>query len=225
DTLNSAVKLLLRSGNAARPPFLTRASGLGLVAAIGSDGKFNAAAFNWNWLYNTIGPERWQWSMRYGVSLHRPNQDYWNFMIPGIGLPPVRQFQAIITLFVIVIGPVAYYWFRRRGILNLLVVAVPTAALVVTLAMFAYAYLADGLGVRVRARSFTHIDQRRGQAACWARLAYYAGIAPGGGLTFTDDMIVWPLELNPQSNPYGPYNGSRDRAERFLDWKQQSTSK
>src|SRR5690606_32524172 len=47
DTLNSAVKLLLRSGNAARPPFLTRASGLGLVAAIGSDGKFNAAAFNW----------------------------------------------------------------------------------------------------------------------------------------------------------------------------------
>lgn len=202
-------------------PFITHACGLGLVAAIRSGEKFDAAAFDWKWLYNSIGPERWQWSLRHGLSIVRDNQDYWNFMIPGIGLPPVGLFQVLITLFVIVIGPVSYYLLRRRGILNMMIVTVPTAALLVTATLFAYAYLADGLGVRLRARSVTHIDQRLGEASCWARLSYYAGIAPGSGLTFSDDLVAFPLELTPRAA-----NHSVDDWEtRRLDWRRRDAPK
>ena len=41
------------------------------------------------------------------------------------------------------------------------------------------------------------IDQRQGQATCWSRLSYYSGLAPGGGLTFPDDVMVVPLAPEP----------------------------
>jgi hypothetical protein len=56
--------------------------------------------------------------------------------------------------------------------------------------------MADGLGVRIRARSFTRIDQTSGSAACWSRTAYYAGLAPSGGMEFPEDVAVLPLEVN-----------------------------
>jgi hypothetical protein len=73
---------------------------------------------------------------------------------------------------------------------------VPLAACAVTLLLFGYAMVADGLDVRVRARSFTHLNQRTGQAVCWSRLSYYAGLAPSGGLVFPDDVVALPLTAN-----------------------------
>ena len=63
-----------------------------------------------------------------------------------------------------------------------MVLTVPLAAAITTLALFAYAILADGFETRVRAHSFTTLDQRTGEAACWSRLSYYSGLAPGHGL-------------------------------------------
>ena len=76
---------------------------------------------------------------------------------------------------------------------------IPASAALVTVLLFGYAIVADGLGTRVRARSVTHLDQRRGHAACWARLSYYAGVAPSGGLTFSDDVAVLPFVFDPVS--------------------------
>ncbi len=146
------------AGESARPdlasigdaPFISRPAGLGMVAAIRGGGAFDGNDFNWVWLLNTFGPERWQWYQRWGLSLERENDDFWNFLIPGVGLAPVTQFQVFITLFMLAIGPVNYFVLRRLGKLNLLVVTVPAGALLVTLALIAVALLADGLGVRVR---------------------------------------------------------------------------
>jgi hypothetical protein len=80
-----------------------------------------------------------------------------------------------------------------------LVLTIPASATLVTVLLFGYAIVADGLGTRVRARSVTHLDQRRGHAACWARLSYYAGVAPSGGLTFSDDVAVLPFVFDPVS--------------------------
>jgi hypothetical protein len=139
-------------------------------------------------------PYRLNWELRNGVHLQSANGDFWEFLIPGVGLVPVMPFQVLITLFVVVIGPLNYVYLRRRAKLHLLIVTVPACALVVTLGLFGYALATDGLAVRVRARSYTEIDQRRFEAVCWSRLCYYAGLAPSQGLHFSGDTVVLPID-------------------------------
>jgi hypothetical protein len=165
-----------------------------MVVAIAADDPFAEPPEMWGALLRTLTPERWAWYRRHGVSLDRDNTDFWNWLIPGVGLAPVTEFRILITLFVIIIGPVNYYWLKRRGKLHLLLVIVPLCALLVTSSLFGYALLADGLGVRVRARSFTVIDQQRGEAVCWSRVTYYAGLSPSGGMSFPDDVAVMPIQ-------------------------------
>lgn len=117
-------------------------------------------------------------------------------LIPGVGMAPVGQFQFLITLFAIGIGPLNYWLLKRRNKLPWLLVTVPVAAAATTLLLFSYGVLADGFDTRIRARSITVLDQRAGTAASWARLSYYAGIAPRQGLTFSDDTAMYPVRPN-----------------------------
>jgi hypothetical protein len=167
-----------------------------MVIAAAPDDLFKQPAQHWVWMLNSLGVDRWQWYRRHGVSLERKNGDFWNWLVRGVGLAPVTQFRVLITAFVLAIGPVNYFWLRRRGKLHLLVVIVPLAALTVTLGLFGFALVSDGLDIRVRARTYTQIDQRTGQAACWSRISYYAGMAPSGGLLFPDDVVAVPLTPN-----------------------------
>jgi hypothetical protein len=199
--------------------FVTRPCGLGMVAAIASTDQFDRGeSFPWKWLYNTIGASRWQWPARFGATIYGANENFWSFLIPGVGLVPVTSFQILITLFVLVIGPVNYYLLRRWGKLNLTVLTVPIGALFLTAALLLYALYSDGLGVRLRARSMTHIDQRTGEANCWSRLSYYAGLAPAGGLVFSGDTAVVPLEVQPVASIEG---GPR----RAVDWTRTDSAK
>ena len=172
-----------------KPGFLLREFGLGQIAAIAAADPCSSetkwSKWDWDWLLTTMGDARWQWTKRHGLAVGQANRDFWNFLIPGVGLAPVRTFQILITLFVLGIGPANYWLLRRAKRLHLMVLTVPLSAAVVTAALFAYALLADGLSVRLRVRSFTRLDQRRGTAATWARLSYYAGMAPSGGLKFS----------------------------------------
>ena len=181
--------------------FVLRPLGLGLVVAVADEDLFTGndprEVLGWSWMLNSIGARRLFWYQRHGLSTFRENRHFWGFLIPGVGLPPITAFRVLITLFVLAIGPVNYALLRRWKRLHLLVVTVPLSAAVVTVALFAYAVLADGLGTRVRVRSVTRIDQRRGHAACWVRMSYYAGLAPRGGLRFPDDVAVIPLEFLP----------------------------
>jgi hypothetical protein len=194
------------------PPFVMRRYALGLVVAVAADDLFAQASDQWQGLLNSIGHERWVWYLRHGLSPQRENHDFWDWPIPGVGLAPVTAFQVLITAFVIGIGPLNYWWLRRRGRLHLLVLAVPLSAALVTMALFAYAVAVDGFGIRVRARSFTLLDQRTGEAACWARISYYAGLAPSGGLAFSDDVAVLPLL------PQDPNQRNGEMRRRALTW-------
>jgi hypothetical protein len=198
-------------------PFVMRNVGLGQVVALAERDPLDAQnGIAWPWVFNSVTPDRWQWYLRHGLSLQRDNLDFWDFLIPGVGLAPVTQFQILITLFVVVIGPVNFLVLRRWHKLNLLVITVPASALSITLCLFLYALLADGLGVRVRARSFTALDQTRSEAVCWGRLSYYAGLAPSQGLAFPRDTAVFPLDDKPGGNNY---NSARRMRE--TDWRDQ----
>lgn len=181
--------------------FVFREFDTGMIVAVADEELFEISnpqvTLGWAWLLNSIGSRRFLWYQRHGMSPVRENPEFWNLLIPGVGLAPVTGFRVLITLFVLGIGPLNYVLLRRWKSLHLLVVTVPLSAAAVTLALFGYAMVADGLGTRMRIRSFTQIDQRRSHAACWSRLSYYAGLAPFGGLTFPDDVAVIPYEYLP----------------------------
>jgi len=181
--------------------FVLRDFDTGMIVAVAEEELFEISnpqvTLGWAWLLNSIGSRRFLWYQRHGMSAIRENPNFWDLLIPGVGLAPVTGFRVLITLFVLGIGPLNYVLLRRWKSLHLLVVTVPLSAAAVTLALFAYAMVADGLGTRIRIRSFTQIDQRRGHAACWARLSYYAGLAPFGGLRFPDDVAVIPFDYLP----------------------------
>ncbi len=178
-------------------PFVYRVFRRGRVVAMRTDSPLAADRYEAAWLLNELDGKSWMWYQRHGMSWHRENNDYWNWIVPGIGRAPVGTFLLLITAFVIVIGPVNYFFLRRRRRLYLLLVTVPAGAGLVTLALFAYALLSDGLGVRVRVRSFTEIDQRAGHAVSWSRQSYYAGLAPSGGLKFPERAAVLPIDQYP----------------------------
>ncbi len=184
-------------------PFVVRPFYRGRVVAMQAGEPLAARAPEAAWLFNELGGPAWMWYQRHGLSLHRANDDYWNWLVPGIGRAPVGSFLILITAFVIVIGPINYFLLRRRRRLYLLLVSVPLGAALVTLTLFAYALISDGLGVRVRVRSFTEIDQRAGRAVSWSRQSYYAGLAPTGGLTFPETAAVFPLEQYPAGRQQG----------------------
>jgi hypothetical protein len=119
-----------------------------------------------------------------------------------VGLAPVNSFLVLISLFVVVIGPLNYWFLVRQGRLYLLLLTVPAGAMVVTLSLVGYALVTDGLGVKSRVRSFTEIDQRRGRSVSWSRQSYYASMVPSRGLEFPETAAVYPIEVQPDQPNY-----------------------
>lgn len=181
----------------AESPFLVRSVDQGRVVAMSTAQPFHGGRYDLPWLLNDLDGSTWMWYRRHGMSANRSNNDYWNWVVPGIGLTPVGVFLVLIALFVICIGPINYYLLRRRRRLYLLLLTVPAGAGLVTVALLAYALICDGLGVRVRVRGLIELDQRAGRAVSWSRQSYYAGLAPSGGLRFPEHTAVYPIEQHP----------------------------
>lgn len=184
------------------PPFVVRKAGLGYVAALAEEQPFPGLGDDWDWLLASFPRQNWRWEGRHGVSLHQPNDDFYTFLIRGVGSVPVFSFLVFITLFVIAIGPVNYHFLRARGRLYLLLITVPAGALVVSSVLFVYALLADGLGVRARVRSVTWLDGKSGQFASHSRHTYYAAISPSQGMHFPSSAAVYNIEAEPIQNGY-----------------------
>jgi hypothetical protein len=104
----------------------------------------------------------------------------------------------------------------RANRLYLILFTVPLMALGLTSGLFAYALLSDGLDTVVRVRSFTTLDQRAGEAACWSRLSYYAGLAPGRGIELPDDVALYPIL--PGWNESGDGGGALGTT-RKMEWR------
>ena len=122
------------------------------------------------------GVQRWNsrgWASRHGVAAAMPSTRFGNLLIPGVGVAPVGEFQVLITLFVMLIGPVNYWLLRRAQRLHLLVLTAPIGAAAVTVGLIVYALVNDGFGVKARVRSLTLINQTSdgaAEAASWSRV-------------------------------------------------------
>ncbi|MEW4455823.1 hypothetical protein AB1L30_24355 [Bremerella sp. JC817] len=175
---------------------------------------FPGTTETWNRVLRSFGEERLAWYQRNGFSRLRQNDTFWEFLIPGVGKAPALTFALLITMFVILIGPVNYFMLRMSGRLNLLLFTIPAGALFVTLSLMAYAVVMDGFGTTARVRTVSHLNQRDGTGVSWSRQAYYASLALNSGLKFPKDAKVTELE-------YSPFGDGRSN--RQIQWNDDQT--
>lgn len=117
-----------------------------------------------------------------GIHERLPNvgsETQYDFSVPGVGHPPIRGFQILLCLFVLLVGPVAYFVLIRAKRLHLMFVVVPVISALACISLLIYALFSEGLGVRGRIRSFTEIDHATNAAVSHIRHSYYAGALPG----------------------------------------------
>jgi hypothetical protein len=177
--------------------------GLGRVTAIESEDPFPGSFQFWKSLaqIDNVG-NRLQWSQRNGIDVPSGNDNYWMWLIESVGQPPVKSFVLLNTLFVIIIGPVCYFVFRRRERLYLLYFFAPALALLVTLSLFAYALIADGMQTQAKIRQITWLDLENDYAVDQSRETYYAVFGSGGGLEFSSQAAVYPIRNRPAVDRY-----------------------
>ncbi len=146
-------------------------------------------------------PQQWTRLRRFVKSVKSPallrgvdplfgDNRFRRWLIPGVAQPPVYTFMGLLTLFVILVGPVAYRMTTRRGRGYLMFAIAPILAILTTLSMFAYGIVADGFGTVARIRQITWIDAASGAAVTRTRGTYFAGIRPAAGLSFDADAEV-----------------------------------
>jgi hypothetical protein len=202
------------------PPFFWRDIAFGQVVSIPADDPFPGERDNWKWLLASLEASSSRWASRNGTIPDGSNPQFNDLLIADVGLPPIRSYRVLITLFVVLIGPVNYWLLRRSGRLHLFLFTVPLAALVTSLGLLGYAVIADGFTSHLRGRSLTLLDQRTSQATTRSWLSYYVGLTPPGGLSFTQDTLVVPLQMTPTigegRNRHIDWNGQQQLSRGWL---------
>ncbi|MEL6104408.1 MAG: hypothetical protein AAFU85_00165 [Planctomycetota bacterium] len=112
------------------------------------------------------------------------------WLIPGVAQPPVYAFMGALTLFVILVGPVAYRMTSKAERSHLMFLIAPVLALLTTITMFSYSVVSDGFGTTTRIRQLTFIDGASGDAFERTRSTLFAGISPRAGVQFPADAEV-----------------------------------
>ena len=176
--------------------FTIRPVGMGTVTAFAMNhpdlSRGEAQELSWA-ITQSLLSDRLSWVTRHGNAPDQGNDNFNDFLIPDVGTAPVTAFQVLMSLFVLGIGPVNYFFLKGREKLPLLLLTIPVAAAVTTLLLLIYGFASEGFGTMVRARSFTLLDQKANAAVCWSRLSYFAGMAPSGGLDFPRDTLIYPI--------------------------------
>ncbi|MGB7346083.1 MAG: hypothetical protein WBD20_17835 [Pirellulaceae bacterium] len=132
--------------------------------------------------------------LRRGVDPLIGDQRVRRWLIPGVAQPPVYTFMGLLTLFVVLVGPVAYRKTTKSGRGYLMFAIAPILALLTTAMMLIYGVVADGFGTQTRIRQLTWVDGASGDAAERIRGTYFSGVRPIDGLSFGADaeVMVYP---------------------------------
>jgi len=113
-------------------------------------------------------------------------------VIESLGVP-VKGLFIVVLIYGIIIGPVNIFVLSRRKKQLLLLWTTPAIAVVATLAVFAYAFFAEGWRGRVRTEAITILDEPSHTATTVGVTAYYCPVTPRRGLHFDYETEVTPL--------------------------------
>lgn len=128
---------------------------------------------------------------------------------PEFAEPPRYLFESSILLYLIAVGPLAFFLLKQRNQLNLLFVLIPAFSLLCCFTILMYAIFAEGFDTRVNVVTVSELDQQNGRLSTDSISHVYAGISPG---SYRFD-----------GSSYGLVNSSY-RNQRQLTIKQQSNS-
>ncbi|QDV12715.1 hypothetical protein CA51_26010 [Rosistilla oblonga] len=185
--------------------------GLGTITAIDVPYPFPGSFQLWQTVRDLYDPKQLVWTQRNGIDVRRGDDHYWKWLIEAVGGPPVKLFFALNTLFVIVIGPVGYLFFRRHARLHLLLFFAPALASLLTLGLFAYALMADGLQTRIRARQLTWQDAEAGYRVSQNRQTYFSSFGRADGIQLPEQTALFPIRNAAVQSRYRPPNNQRSR--------------
>ncbi len=158
----------------------------GLIAIAPLAGRDTPTTAHWGVVRRFLD-HRASATLRRGVDPLIGDRRFARWMIPGVAQPPVYTFMGLLTVFVILVGPIAYRRTSKMGRSYLMFAIAPVLALLTTVAMFGYGIIADGFGTRVRVRQLTWVDGKSGDAGERVRSTYFAGVRPAAGLRFAGD--------------------------------------
>lgn len=109
--------------------------------------------------------------------------------IPGVGEPPELLFKILLSLFLITAGPVALIAFSKLGKPHLLLVVIPLLSMMVSLALFSFVLIGDGLIKTGSVQSVTTLDQRTNLAVISCRASYFSNFT-SKPYEFSSDTLV-----------------------------------
>ena len=114
---------------------------------------------------------------------------------------PVRLVVGLLTLFLILAGPVTLVFLSRKGKRFWFLWMLPTISFAVSALVFIMSFLSEGITPRLRLTSVTLLDQVTQEATTIGGTAIYAPLSPGT-LAFDGKSEVTPL-YDPNSNELG----------------------
>ena len=174
--------------------------GLGKVIMIKDEDPFPGSFQFWYSVHQLSSDITW--ADRFGVDIPCGNDNYWSWLIPSVGQPPVKSFVVLNILFALLIGPLCYFFFRRRQRLYLLYFAAPMLALLVSGSLFVYAIGSDGFSTRVRARQISWVDPSSDFMIEQSRQTYFAAAGNSDGLSQSRETVVCPVHGTPLVRDY-----------------------
>ncbi|MGH7993622.1 MAG: hypothetical protein ACREDQ_08905, partial [Limisphaerales bacterium] len=125
---------------------------------------------------------------------------------------PVRGIVFIMLAFVVIIGPVNIVVLNRRKHRTWMLWTIPAISFAITLVVFAYSLLREGITPDTRISGLTVLDQAAHHAATVGATAFYCPLTPNGGLRFDFETEATPLV-------HMGYDGSGGSG-REVDWTQ-----
>lgn len=170
--------------------------GLGRVVVF-AENPFPGSVRDWQWVGALWPGERRTFATRLGTAPRDgEHNQFFEYLIPGVGAAPVTMFLVLMTLFALAIGPLNLWLLSRKRRLYLMLITVPVLSVATCLSLFVYAVVADGFGIQSRVRSVTYLDQGAASAVRLARISLYAGLSPSNGLKFDPSTAVLPVWPN-----------------------------
>ncbi|MGE3752820.1 MAG: hypothetical protein AB7I45_01545 [Planctomycetota bacterium] len=162
--------------------------GLGLFVAAAADSSTPAVR---TWLEQRASSSGSILDRVHGTRGGGAPDNFWlPLAIPGLGDVPVRAFFLLILVFVILVGPVSYLYFRKRRRLAMLLVTIPVSGFLCAGLVLGYGVISEGFGIIGSARSFAVLDQETQLAAVVSGRTLYAGLQPDALRPDVDTVVA-----------------------------------
>lgn len=135
--------------------------------------------------------------------------------IPGVGILPYRTFVTLMVIFAVVVGPINFWYMRRRNTPIKLLFTIPLLAAGSSVAILSYGFFWQGVSIRTDSHSVSLLDQRTGLVSTADSRALFAGLAPGRGLVPGQGTAIFPLGVDLVNRPDATYSIEQDGATSF----------